>query len=413
VKSTLANLSSVLGGEAAVRAANFLAMLAVARLYGSSILGLFGACLAAATVAVMFADNGLQTSALTEFARAKDRSRRLLGELFVTKAVLGASTLLLLAAAAYLKGCDRMCWTVGGVVLGRTLLQSFSQLQVAILKAVGRMSGIGAVQGAHAAFLGAAVSLALVRGWPLARFLGTLLVLQALEFALMSAVVTGMGFRPAWPGIAGCLALAKRSAPFGIACALSNLTIRLDVLVVSALFPISAVGQFAAANNLLLVVYLGAALAGTVLLPEMVRMKLSPPDLAGYAGRWTRFLLFSTVPFALLSLWLTPRIVALLFGPAFSQAGAIGAVMLLAAPLVACNSIQVNLALASGARQAYLGVLAAAVLVTLCLDYGLGYGFGLVGVTTAILIREAAIFAGFLFLRSRIVARFASAAISG
>jgi O-antigen/teichoic acid export membrane protein len=413
VKRTLANLSSVLGGEAAIRIANFFAMLAIARLYGSAILGLFGACLAAATVAVMFADNGLQTSAVTEFARARERSRSFLGELYVTKTVLSASALLFLAAAASLKGCDRACWMVGGAVFGRTLLQSFSQLQIAILKAVGRMRGIGAVQGVHGALLGVAVSLVLARGWPLIRFLGILLVLQALEFALMSAVVLGTGFRPAWPRVAGCLALAKRSTPFGIAYALSNLTIRLDVLVVSTLFPIAAVGQFSAANNVLLVVYLGAALTGSVLLPEMVRMKFSPADLAEYAGRWTRFLLISTVPFALLCLWLTPRMVTLLFGAAFSQAGTLAAVMLLAGPLVACNSIQMNLALASGARHAYLGVLAAAVLATLCLDYGLGYGFGLVGVTIAILVREAAIFVGFLFLRSRIAARLASAPISG
>jgi len=413
LKRTLANLSSVLGGEAAVRLANFFATLAIARLYGAAILGLFGASVAAATVAVMFADNGLQTSAVTEFSAAGGRSRTFLGELYATKAVLGVAALLPLASAALLQGCDRLCWTVGGVVFARTLLQSFSQLQIAVLKAVGRMHGIAPVQGLHAALLGVAAFLALARGWPLGRFLAALLVLQAFEWMLLSALLAGMGFRPARPGFAGSFALAKRSAPFGVASALANLTMRLDVLVVSALFPIAAVGQFSAADNLLLVVYLAAALAGSVLLPEMVRLKRSPADLSGYAGRWTRWTLAATAPLALLSLALTPRLVGLLFGSGFSQAGALGAVMLLAGPLIACNSIQLNLALATGARRAYLGILGAAALLAFALDCGLGYAFGLAGVAVAILVREAAVFAGFLFLRSRFTARLASAPVAG
>ncbi|MDT9136253.1 hypothetical protein RSW15_24275, partial [Escherichia coli] len=62
LKRILQNLASVLGGEAMVRAANLAAAIAIARLYGPAILGLYGACLAVVTIVFMFAESGLQLS---------------------------------------------------------------------------------------------------------------------------------------------------------------------------------------------------------------------------------------------------------------------------------------------------------------------------------------------------------------
>jgi O-antigen/teichoic acid export membrane protein len=80
VRTISISLVNVIGGEASVRAANFVAALFVARVYGSSMLGAYAACFAAVTVVILFADNGLQTSAITELTSAvNDRGRTLGG----------------------------------------------------------------------------------------------------------------------------------------------------------------------------------------------------------------------------------------------------------------------------------------------------------------------------------------------
>jgi O-antigen/teichoic acid export membrane protein len=56
LKTVLQNLASVVGGEAAVRAANFVVVLFISREYGAAALGAYAVSLAVSTVVVMFAD---------------------------------------------------------------------------------------------------------------------------------------------------------------------------------------------------------------------------------------------------------------------------------------------------------------------------------------------------------------------
>ena len=94
----LQNLASVLGGEAMVRAANLVAALAIARLYGPAILGLYGACLAVVTTVFGFADNGFQLSAITEIGSVPSQAPWVVGQLYVSKAILSALVMVFLFA---------------------------------------------------------------------------------------------------------------------------------------------------------------------------------------------------------------------------------------------------------------------------------------------------------------------------
>jgi len=97
MKNILKPLGSVLGGEAAVRAANFAATLLIARVFGGTVLGAYTACLAVVTVVIMFADSGLQTSAITELSQGVGARGEILGRLYLCKTLLIAAAALLLA----------------------------------------------------------------------------------------------------------------------------------------------------------------------------------------------------------------------------------------------------------------------------------------------------------------------------
>jgi len=393
VRTILKNMASVLGGEATVRVANLVAALAIARLYGPAILGLYGACLAVVTTLAMFADNGLQLSAVTEIASvSSSQSFRIVGELYLSKTILCILVVLLLLSIGLAGGFPPSYWLVGALVTFRTLLQSYSQLQIAILKSLFRMHLIGIIQAVHAGILILAVSFAFISRWLLLAFLAVLVAGQALELLLMSAAVFHAGIRPRWPAVSSCLSLMKRSFPLGLGYALMNLIVRLDVLVLSVVVSLTEMGQFSAADNLLVVAYLGAWLFGSVLFPEMVKLAGSADQLDRFLNRWIRFSFLAIVPAALLCYLFAPRAIVALYGSNFARAGELASWMVLACPFIISNSLYLHHTIAIGAKRAYLWILFAATLLAVGLDLFLARQFGAAGVVAAILIRESLLF---------------------
>jgi O-antigen/teichoic acid export membrane protein len=401
VKRTLGNLVSVIGGEAMVRVANFAAALVIARVHGAFVFGLYATSLATATVGVMFADNGLQTSAITELGSNRRAPNNVIGQLYLAKTALIMAMLVLLLGIGWLLGISHLAWIVGALVTLRTIIQSYSQLQMSILKSIGRMKVIGMVQGIHSAILLCGIGLALKQRWGILGLLGLLVGGQTLEVILIARGLWRAGMWPTWPGAGSCWVLILRSTPLGIGYGLANLIVRLDTIILAALIPMSEMGQFSAADMILVIFYVVAWLSGSVLLPEMIRRAGTPGSLSMYVNKWTRVVLVTMVPCALLGYWLAPRVIPLLYGPSFLLAGALASLMLLATPFILLNSIYANRSIATGSRTTYLGVFALTAVATLALNYVLDHSLGAKGAAAAIVIRELGMFAGFWILASR------------
>jgi len=389
VRRILQNLASVLGGEAMVRAANLAAALAIARLYGPAILGLYGACLAVVTTLFGFADNGLQLSAITEIGSVRSQAPWVVGQLYVSKAILSALVMVFLFAVGLHGNFQRIYWVIGGLITLRTLIQSYSQLQIAILKSLSRMHFIAMIQAVHAGSLFFGIGMAFIRHWPVATFLEILVVGQMLELLLMSVAVAGARIGPRWPVFSSCLALMRGSIPLGVGFALANLVVRLDIVVLSLVVPWSEIGQFSAADNLLIIAYLAAWLFGSVLLPEMVQLSVSAKLLDQFMNRWIRITSKIAVPTALMLFLTAPRAIIVLYGLDFTHAGAIASWMVLACPFIVWNSLFLHHTIATGAKRAYLRMMFFTALSAVVLNYLLARHFGAVGVAAAILIRES------------------------
>ena len=407
MKRTFGNLVSVIGGEAMIRAANFAATLVIARVHGARIFGLYATALATTAVFVMFADNGLQTSAITELSNRLDGKDKIVGELYVAKTALTCVIIAVLVSVGLTLGFPPLVWMVGGLVAVRTILQSYSQLQLSMLKSIGQMKVIGVIQGLHCAVLMVGICIAFKQRWVILGLLGWLVAGQALELVLTVNVLWRAGIRLMWPAVGSCWALIVRSTPVGIAYGLANLIVRLDTIVLSVIVPLSEMGQFAAADMVLVIVYVVAWLFGSVVLPEMVRRSASSERLKAYVNRWSLLLFLTVAPCALFGFWVTPRIIPFLYGPTFSRAGIIVSVMMLGVPFILVNSLYANYAIATDSKATYLRIFAATAVATVGLNYFLGRSFGPLGVAWAILIRELGMFAGFSVLASRTSGRVA------
>jgi O-antigen/teichoic acid export membrane protein len=349
----------------------------------------------------MFADNGLQISAVTEICSVRDRSPQVVGELYLAKAMLSALVLALIFAIGLHGHFPRIYWVVGILVTLRTFIQSYSQLQVAILKSLFKMHLVGIVQSLHAGLLLLGIGIAFVRHWPVSAFLALLVAGQTLELSLVSAAVLHNRVRARWPRLSSCFALMRRSIPFGLAYALANLIVRLDVLVLSVLVSLSEIGQFSAADNLLVIVYLASWLFGSVLLPEMVQLSESAERLARFMKEWIRITLLVVVPAALICFLVAPKVIVALYGTDFVHAGTLASWMVLACPSIVLNSLFLHYAIATGAKRTYLGILFVTALFAVVLNYFLARSFGAAGVAAAILIRESLISFAFWLRHSR------------
>jgi PST family polysaccharide transporter len=402
MRAVLQSLFSVVGGEAAVRAANLIAVLFIARTYGGATLGAYATCLAVVTIVVMFADNGLQTSAITQLSSATDSRQQIIGQLFLSKTILLALAVVILAVIAAWMRLGSLSWTIGAWVALRTLLQSYSQLQLAVLKSASMARRIGIIQSVHSLFLVIAIWVCFREGWSVFSLLALMALCQLLELLLGIGFLQRERLYPCWPERLGCWESIRTATPFGITYGLANLIVRLDTIVLSVLVSLPELGTFSAANTILLVLYVSGWLFGSILLPEMVRLTDKPEALKLYANRWARMVALVTVPAALLLSLAAPRVMAILYGPAFAGSGNLASVMALAVPFILLNSIYASLAIASSHRSLLVGIFAAATVVTLALDFTLGIAFGSMGIASAIVLREAGMLAGFWVLGARV-----------
>jgi O-antigen/teichoic acid export membrane protein len=402
MRTVLVNLVYVIGGEAAVRAANFAAVLFIAREYGAATLGAYAVSLALVTVVVMFVDNGLQTAAITQLSSDGTNRNNIIGRLTLSKTILlsGAAVILTVAAGWIKPG--HFFLAIGVWVTVRAILQSYSQLQMAVLKSVSKTNWIGIIQSVHGGFLFAGIYLSFRQGWSIVVLLGWLTLCQLLELLLSMAVLYRGGIWPTWHGRLGFLAIMRIAAPFGIAYGLANLIVRSDTIVLSRFVPLAELGAFSAANSILLIVYVSAWLFGSVLLPEMVRLSGTPESLRLYTNQWARWLALVTVPCALLVSLVAPRLIVALYGAAFAGSGVLGSVMALACPFIILNSVYTTFTIAANTRMTFVGIYGACALATVGLDLCLGRAFGSMGIASAIAIREAGMLAAFRLLTHRV-----------
>jgi O-antigen/teichoic acid export membrane protein len=395
MRAVFQNLVSVIGGEAAVRAANFAAALFIARVFGGYVLGAYAASLAVITVAVMLAENGLQTFVITELAGSLSGRESIIGQVLIGKTILLAAALALLCGIGAALKLSVFLWTVGMWVAARTILQSYSQLQMAMLKAISKANAIGVIQLVHGIFLLTGIGLAYLRHWTFLLLLAWLCIGQLFESALTTYALVQTGARPKWPAKMQFWAVTRRSTPFGITSGLATLIVRSDTVVLAMLVPLKVLGIFSAPNSILLIVYVTAWLMGSVLLPEMVRLSAGAGDLVEFVKKWTKALVLASGPIAAITCLLAPKGIPLLFGPGFEQSGGPASLMALACPFILLNSVFTNFAIALNKRAVFAGLYAGTALLAIGLNFLLGRALGPVGVAMGIVIREGAMLAGF------------------
>lgn len=392
LKQTLANLGSVAAGEGLLRFASFLAAVVIARVYGSSVFGVYATALAYVTVVSMLADNGLQIAAVQQISRSPSHLAAIASQLYLAKTLLLAPAVLLFVGLLLWMWLPLLVARIVALVAIRAFLHSYAQLHVAMLKAINRMHVIAVIQATHFVFLLAGIGWCYRREYPITSLLMVMVAGQALELFGSAVFLRSYGARLKRTPILQSCKLLRVAAPMGATYTLNSIALRCDVVLLSFMVPAAVLGHFAAAQSLLVLLTVAAWLFGSVMLAEMSPLAHDCDAIEYYVRRWTRRLLVVLVPAAVVGFWAAPLGLVAMFGDNFASAAPIVTILLSATPLLFLNSLYLNRAVALDLRSVYLGAYISAFAVGLVLDLILMRWLGATGVAVAAVSRETSLF---------------------
>jgi O-antigen/teichoic acid export membrane protein len=399
LKHVVGKLANVVAGEGVLRLATLAAAVVIARLGGTAVFGMYATALAYVTIAAIIADNGFQITALREVSARPDERNHVCSSLYVSKTLLFVPMIVVLIVIGHVEHLPPLYWNVAALLTIRTMIQTLCVMQGAMLKAIDHVQVIGLSQGVHAAILLGAIWYFYVTQNSIYAVLLTLVVGQITEFCLEAVFLWRKGIRPVRFHLRECWRLVSGSAPIGITFALANGLLRVDVVVLSFIAGATSAGVFAAAQTVIVVVYVIAWLLGSLLLPDMVRLLTSEQAIKHYVRRWSVLVSVLVVPVSIVAMIAAPYLMRTVFGHAFDASGKLLAIMMAAVPFIVLNSIRLHYSVAERMSRVYLGIYVAALVLTVVLNTALAFAFGAVGVAVAVVVREASVYFAFLFLR--------------
>jgi O-antigen/teichoic acid export membrane protein len=395
-KRNIVNLAHIVGGEGLLRVATFFVGVVIARLGGAAVFGMYATALAYVTIAAMVFDNGLQVSAVREVSARPGEVNRTSTRLTISKTILFVLMIAVMVIVGRIVALSNFARVLVALIVLRTVMQSYCQLEIAVMKAIDRVQAVGAIQGTHAGFLLIGMAWCYFSHQSVVTVLWVLVFGQTLELLAEAAWLWRNGIRPAYVNLAECWRLLSGSTTIGIVIGLTTVILRLDVIVLSWVNGAASAGVFAAAQTAITVVYVVAWLTASVLLADMSRLSSDPLALRRFVRHWTKLILVLSIPASILGVAVGPALLPTLFGPGFKATGTLLAIMLPAVPVILLNSLYLYLAIAIRAATVYLGTFLGASVLTLLLALVLDSRLGAVGAALTVLLRETAILITFL-----------------
>ena len=399
VNRTIANLACVVGGEAMLRLATLVAAIVIARVGGASIFGIYATALAYVTVAAMIADNGLGITTVRKIGSSPDQLNHIFTQYVISKTILFVPMVAVMAAIGWFAHLSAFEWAIAALITLRTILQGYCQMQVTVLKAIDRMQSIGVIQAAHSLVLLLVLWGCYVAWRNIYLIVAVLVLAQCVELTLEAAWLRHAGIKLVRVKLRDCWRLLHGSTAVGVAVSLSSTVPRLDVILLSLIAGAAVAGVFAAAQTFIIIVYLLGSLLASVLFPEMARLVNTPQEFRRYFRHWSIVCLAVMVPGSLLAIAVGPSLMRTLFGHSFGASGSLLAIMLVAAPLIVLNALNLHRAFALNQVRSYLGVYVGATVAAVLLDVSLGSRFGASGIAIAVVLRECLVLIGFWAVR--------------
>lgn len=330
----LRNAALLAAGEMAGQVANLGFVILFARVYGPAAMGHYSFGMAFGAVAALGVSLGTSTWLVRELARQPGETARRIGALAPWQTL---SALLIALVVALL------WWKAGaGVMLaavGYQLLYQLGSLYYAAFRASERMGHAVAGDIGHRLLLLLAAALLIALGAaPEVTSMALLLAAAARALTGRLLVRRRYGALPAAP-LRDAMTMVRAASAFLGTLLLAVLYQRAAPLLLGAMRDADEVGLYAAADRIVIVAGLVAAMYGSAALPAASRMAAQDAAQArALAARLLHLLLLLVLPAGAALAVFAEDIVRLVFGVAFAPAAPVLTVLALAVPLHALEN---------------------------------------------------------------------------
>jgi len=406
--TVLRNSFAGIGAQAVIKVLSFGFSVLVVRQLGAEQFGQYAAVLAFGATFVFLADMGLGVFTVREVSRWRTEPEgqqeidRFFGNVVVLRLLLGgvAAALIVLAAwatgrpaamlvAITLGAFGLIIYTVQGAC--ESVLAGFERLHVAALAKVANQAAF-VVLGALALVVGAGY-----HGLVVASVVGAIIMAVLCWQGVCRLGVTPRGLAPqGWP------ALLRASAPFAVIAGTLGLSYKFDSVLLNVTRGDTETGYYNAAYSLVFAsVFLSNAL-NTALYPTLTRQAASAPDsLAAIYGTALRYLMCLSLPIAFGGWVLADKIVALLFGAEFLDAGPALAILILVVPLMFASELLGYIVVIGGAERTVVRAVLLSTAVNIGCNLVLVPWLGLLAAASMTVVTEAVLVGQYVwFLRS-------------
>lgn len=372
-----------------------------ARYLGDKGFGIFSFAFSVTGVLLIFADSGINTFLIREIASRRERLETYLKNALILKAGLTFGVALILAFIPLISSFDRETGQVVWVIGLGLLVTGYADIYISVFRAFEKMRLVSLLtisQRALFFIFGVAVLLMGYKTVPLAlAFLvaaGINLALIRWRFAICFNLAQKL--TPVADKERDAIAIKEifmQSMPLGIIILFTYIYFRIDAVMLYYLRGAEETGWYSAAFKLI---------EALLLLMDTIRNALFPLLSKTYGKGnsqfqqiWreaTRYLFILSLPIALGTAFLAPRIIDLLYGDAFRAAGTSLQVLGLALPLLLLNSLSSNILISANKTKNILRAVSIGAGANIALNCLLIPAWGALGAAGATCLSEILVF---------------------
>jgi len=327
--------TAVLGvGEAVGQLANFAFVVVLARRYGVEIFGWYSFAMALGVVLALFVSLGGVGYVTRELARDAVGAQAIFDSLRPLQMASGLIVWLVIVAVATLSDVTPGEMWVIVIVGAYQILLKMTSLYLAPAAARQRPLAVAVVGGGHRVLVAILAGVAILLG------LDAPVALLAMPIAALVALLVARAHTDRYATTAEAtvdrLHVIRASLPFLGTSMLAVIYSRGGLLLLTVMGGETATGLFAAADRLLMPIYMVTAVFATALLPTLATLAAEPERMSELARRCLRLVLLASIPLCALLAIFSSEIVTLVFGPELRAAGTTLSVL---APLPVLRSV--------------------------------------------------------------------------
>jgi O-antigen/teichoic acid export membrane protein len=389
-----ANFLSLVSSQVISRVIQLVIFVYLARILGKSDFGIFSFGLAFAFLFVIISDFGLSTLIIREVSRDKKSAAKYMSNSLMIKLLL--SVIAFVSAYFFLNiaGYSPQVKTIAYIMLGFTLLQSFTELHYAIFRAFERMHYDAFIKILRTLILAGAIFYLIGNSYGLLEsslaFLATEVIVLIAAFFITYTKFIKISFEFDYEFSKNLL---KKSSVFCLSLVFSSLYMYIDVVMLSKMRSTAEVGVYSAAANIAIALIFIVTMYGNTIYPVMSRFYITSKDsLKLVYEKSFKYMLILGLPIAAGIYILSNKIILFLYGEAYIESAIALSILSGYLFLKFLNPISGFTLMAINKQRSRLFGQGLAAFINIILNFILIPPYGFIGAAAATLITEIIFF---------------------